>query len=153
MCGFFLYKVSIPLHQKQLRKPIMEKIEKARIRCMILTELQRIFLGHPLLEQAYAYETGLKRSYISSVSCSITYYLLKGHCKIAPEFDYHYIEYEGETYPDPEKLYYGKYALDPTKPETLDEIAEILMFAFYEEKKENVMDAAKTVIETITKTL
>lgn len=130
----------------------MEKIEKARIRCMILTELQRIFLGHPLLEQAYAYETGLKRSYINSVSCSITYYLLKGRCRIAPEFDYHYIEHEGETYPDPEKLYYGKYALDPTKPEALDKIAEILMVAF-EEKKENVMEAAKKVIERITKTL
>ena len=119
---------------------------------MIRTELQRIFLGHPLLEQAYAYDTGLKRSYINSVSCSITYFLLKGRCKIAPEFDYHYIEHEGERYPDLENLYYGKYALDPTKPETLDGIAEILMVAF-EERKENVMDAANKVTERITKTL
>lgn len=130
----------------------MEKIEKARIRRRIATALNKIFLNHPILTEAYGDEIPFKKSYINSVSCSITYYFLKGRYIIAPEFDYHYIEYEGETYPDPEKLYYGKYALDPTKPVILDEIAEILMVAF-EEKKENVMDAAKTVIETITKTL
>jgi hypothetical protein len=131
----------------------MEKKEKTNIRRMINAELKKNFINHPLLEECYGHgEGGLKRSYINSVSCSITYYLLKGHCKIAPEFDYHYIEYEGEQYPDPQKPYYGKYAIDPTEPETLDKIAQILMVAF-EEKKENVTDAAKTVIDIITKAL
>lgn len=79
----------------------MEKIEKARIRRRIATALNKIFLNHPILTETYGDEIPFKKSYINSVSCSITNYLLKGRCRIAPEFDYHYIEQAAEAYPEP----------------------------------------------------
>ena len=131
----------------------MEKKEKTNIRRMINAELKKNFINHPLLEKCYGRgEDSFKRSYINSVSCSITYFLLKGRCVIAPEFDYRYIASEGEKCPDPETLHYDKYAVDPYAPNTLEKIAKILMTAF-EESRENVIDAAKAVIARITETL
>ena len=46
----------------------MEKIEKARIRRRIATALNKIFLNHPILTQAYGDEIPFKKSYINSVS-------------------------------------------------------------------------------------
>ena len=130
----------------------MEKNEKARIRCRIATALNKIFLTHPILTEAYRDETPFKKSYINSVSCSITNFLLKGRCKIAPEFDYHYIEKAAEEYPEPTQLYQGKFAVDLYSPKTLDYIITILETAFYE-SRENVTEAAKTVIDVIAKSL
>lgn len=130
----------------------MEKIEKARIRRRIATALNKIFLNHPILTEAYGDEIPFKKSYINSVSCSITNYLLKGRCRIAPEFDYHYIEQAAEAYPEPKQKYQGQFAVDLYSQQTLDSITDILQKAFFE-SKDNVTEAAKTVIETITKTL
>ena len=131
----------------------MEKKEKTKIRRMINAVLKNNFINHPLLVECYGPgEDSFKRSYINSVSCSITYFLLKGRCVIAPEYDYRNIESEGEKYPDPQTLYYDKYALDPYTPKTLESIAEILMAAF-KENRENVIDATKAVIARITETL
>ena len=130
----------------------MEKIEKARIRRRIATALNKIFLNHPILTQAYGDEIPFKKSYINSVSCSITNYLLKGRCIIAPEFDYHYIEQAAEAYPEPKQKYQGQFAVDLYSQQTLDSITDILQKAFFE-SKDNVIEAAKTVIETITKSL
>ena len=131
----------------------MEKKEKTKIRRMINAVLKKNFINHPWLEECYGRgDCGLKRSFINSVSCSITYYLLKGRCVVAPGFDYPYIASEGEKYPDPETLYYDKYAVDPYAPKTLEKIAIILMKAF-DESRENVIDAAKSVVEKNTETL
>lgn len=130
----------------------METIEKARIRCRITTALNKIFLTHHILTEAYGEETPFKKSYINSVSCSITNYLLKGRCRIAPEYDYHYIEQAAEAYPEPEQKYQGQFAVDLYSQQTLDSITNILQKAFFE-SKDNVAEAAKKVIETITKTI
>lgn len=130
----------------------MEKKEKARMRCRIATALNKILLNHPILTEAYGDETPFKKSYIRSVSCSITNFLLKGRCQVAPEFDYHYIEQAAEAYPEPEQKYQGQFAVDLYSQRTLDKITEILQKAFFE-SKDNVTEAAKTVIETITKTI
>lgn len=130
----------------------METIEKARIRRRIATELNKFFLSHPILTEAYGDETQFKKSYINSVSCSITNYLLKGRCIIAPEFDYHYIEQAAAAYSEPKQKYHGQYAVDLYSQQTLDSITNILQRAFFE-SKDNVTEVAKTVIETITKTL
>ena len=130
----------------------MEKIEKARIRCRIATALNKIFLTHPILTEAYGSETPFKKSYIMSVSCSITYYLLKGRCRIAPEYDYHYIEQAAEAYPEPMQKYQGQFAINLYSQQTLDSITDILQKAFFE-SKDNVTEAAKTVVETISKSL
>ena len=130
----------------------METIEKARIRCRIATALNKIFLTHPILTEAYGNETPFKKSYIMSISCSITNYLLKGRCRIAPEYDYHYIEQAAEAYPEPEQKYQGLFAVDLYSQKTLESITSILEKAFFE-IKDNVAEAAKTVIETITKSL
>ena len=122
------------------------------MRCRIATALNKIFLNHPILTEAYGDETPLKKSYIRSVSCSITNFLLKGRCRVAPEFDYHYIEQAAEAYPEPEQKYQGQFAVDLYSQRTLDKITEILQKAFFE-SKDNVTEAAKTVIETITKTI
>ena len=147
-----MHKWPVPLSQKHLNQDQMETIEKARIRCRIATELNKIFLSHPILTEAYGDETPFKKSYIMSVSCSITNYLLKGRCRIAPEFDYHYIEQAAAAYPEPKQKYHGQYAVDLYSQQTLDSITNILQKAFFE-SKDNVTEAAKKVIETITKSL
>ncbi len=126
----------------------MDKKEQHRLRRIICNVLKKDLLDHPLLEEMYGAETPFKREYINSVSCSIAYYLLKGQCKIAPEFDYHYIEHFSEQYPDPEVLYYDKYALDPDAPATIDKIADIIAEAFYDER-ENVIGTAQKIISRI----
>ena len=147
-----MHKWPVLLSQKQLNKDQMEKKEKARIRRKIATVLNKTFLTHPILEEAYGDEMPFKKKYINSVSCSITNYLLKGRCRIAPEYDYHYIEQAAEAYPEPEQKYQGQFAVDLYSQQTLDSITEILQKAFFE-SKDNVTEAAKTVIETITKTI
>lgn len=130
----------------------METIEKARIRCRIATELNKTFLSHPILTEAYGDQMPFKKSYINSVSCSITNYLLKGRCRIAPEFDYHYIEQAADAYPEPKQKYQGQFAVDLHSQKTLDAIIYILQKAFFE-TRDNVAEAARTVIEKITNSI
>ena len=126
----------------------MDKEEQLRIRRIICNVLKKNLLDHPTLRQAYGDDTAFKREFINSVSCSIAYYLLKGACVIAPEFNYHYVEFKCEQYPSPEALYYNKFALDPCAPATIDAIADILADAFYDERA-NLIGAAQNVIAKI----
>lgn len=73
-------------------------------------------------------------------------------CKIAPEFDCHYIEKAAEEYPAPKQVYQGRFAVDLYSPKTLDSVISILSISF-SESRENVIDAATKVIETITNTI
>lgn len=130
----------------------MEAIEKTLIRRKIAAVLNKNFLIHPILTEAYGEVMSFKKSYINSVSCSITNYLVKGHCIIAPEYDYHYIEKAAKDYPDPKQLYQNQFVVDLYSTKTLDTIINILKRAF-SESRDNVAEAAKAVIDVITKSL
>jgi len=126
----------------------MDKKEQLRLRRIICNVLKKDLLDHPVLCQMYGDETPFKREYINSLGYSITMYLMFGRCIIAPEFNAQYIQGESEKYSTPETLYYDKFALDPDDPATVDNIADILAEAFYDER-ENVIGAAQNVIAKI----
>ena len=126
----------------------MDKKEMTKLRNAIAAELGKHCLKHPLLSRIYANETAFKRRYIKSVSSSILVFLLKGRCKIAPEFSYKYIEYLAEEYPEPMDKYQGVFAVNLQTNETVEEVADILKTSFKDENYDFI-DEATSVLTTI----